>query len=310
MNLIIGLEDFKNDFGVKRVKIVIETVWAIMKNYSEFLPNSAEKPQSDIRNIAEAGQKSILVITNLLGKSTATSLPVVINALFEICERNNWSPKPLCMFLFGSLALNVPSQFLFVVISSIFKYFDNISYHENTYVTLMFCIYQILQANRSPLGFSAIELTSNILSRAKVATLHNQISLPIILSADCITSLPESISMCVFCLIAIFQNINFMTQKYDILVYTLRKNFCLINDNSYQFNSHETSLSDRHSIVTETVNPASFQFLQIIWIFFSSAFSENLKISKFSLIQSPSVFFEKLLDILKIEDRGTIYIML
>ena len=289
---------------MKRVKIVIETVWAIMKNYSEFLPNSTDKPQSDIRNISEAGQKSILVISNLLSKSTASTLPVVINALFEICERNNWSPKPLCMFLFGSLALNVPSQFLFVVISSIFKYFDNISYQENTYVTLMFCIYQILQANRSPLGFSAIELTSNVLSRAKVATLHNQISLPIILSAECIGSLPESVSMCVFCLIAVFQNTNFMTQKYDILVYTLKRNFRLLNENISQLSSRDTTISDRHSIVTETVNPASFQFLQIVWIFFSSAFSESLKTSKFSLIQSPSVFFEKLLDVLKIEDRG------
>lgn len=211
------------------------------------------------------------------------------------------------MFLFGSLALNVPSQFLFVVISSIFKHLDSATYQEISYVTLMFCIYQILQANRSPLGFSAIELTNNILSRAKVTTLHNQISLPIILSEDCINTLPESVSMCVFCLIAVFQNTNFMTQRYDILVYILRKNFRLVNENiSSQHNSRDNSLSDRHSIITETVNPASFQFLQIIWIFLSSAFSEHPKISKFSLIQSPSVFFEKLLNILKIDDRGII----
>lgn len=305
LNLIISLEDFKNDHGSKRVKVVIETIWAIMKNYSEFLPNSTEKAQSDMRNISEAGQKCISLVANILGKSTATSLPVVINALFEICERNNWSPKSLCMFLFGSLALNVPSQFLFVVISSIFKNLDSEIYQESSYVTLMFCIYQILQANRSPLGFSAIELTNNILSRAKLATAHNQISLPIILSEDCIESLPESVSMCVYCLIAVFHNTNFMTQRYDILVYILKKNFRIVNETiSSQFNSRDTSISDRHSIITETVNPASFQFLQIIWIFLSSAFSEQPKISKFSLIQSPSIFFEKLINILKIEDRG------
>lgn len=279
-----------------------------MKNYSEFLPSSTERPQSDIRNISEAGQKSISIVSNLLGKSTATTLPVVINALIDICERNNWAPKSLCMFLFGSLALNVPSQFLFVVISSIFKHVDNIPYQENLYVTLMFCIYQILQANRSPLGFSAIELTSNILTRAKIATSHNHISsLPIILSGDCINLLPESVSMCVFSLIYVFQNSNFMTQRYDILIYILRKNFHMANDNiSSQMNSRETNISDKHSIITETVNPASFQFLQIIWIFLSIAFSENPKFSKFSLIQSPSTFFEKLINILKIEDRGKI----
>lgn len=277
-----------------------------MKNYSEFLPNSTEKPQSDMRNISEAGQKSIGIISNLLMKSTATTLPVVINALIDICERNNWAPKSLCMFLFGSLALNVPSQFLFVVISSIFRYMDSIAYQENAYITLLFCIYQILQANRSPLGFSAIELTNNIISRAKIATSHNVISLPIILSGECISLLPESVSMCVFCLIAVFQNTNFMTQRYDILVYILRKNFRMMNDSvSSHFNSRDTSTSDKHSIITESVNPASFQFLQIIWIFFSSAFTENPKISKFSLIQSPSAFFEKLINILKIEDRGT-----
>lgn len=305
LNLIISLEDFKNDHGSRRVKIVIETVWSIMKNYTEFLPNSTERPQSDIRNISEAGQKSISIVSNVLGKSTATTLPVVINALIEICERNNWGPKSLCMFLFGSLALNVPSQFLFVVISSIFKHIDSVAYQENLYVTMMFCIYQILQANRSPLGFSAIELTSNILTRAKIATSYNQISLPIILSGDCINCLPESVSMCVFSLISVFQNTNFMTQRYDILIYVLRKNFRMINDHaSSQMNSRETTLSDKHSIITETVNPASFQFLQIIWIFLSIAFSENPKFSKFSLIQSPSIFFEKLINILKIEDRG------
>ena len=96
-----------------------------------------------------------------------------------------------------------------------------------------------------------------------------------------------------------------MTQRYDILVYVLRKNFRLVNENiSAQFNSRDTSLSDRHSIITETVNPASFQFLQIIWIFLSSSFAEHPKISKFSLIQSPTIFFDKLLSVLKIEDRG------
>lgn len=63
-----------------------------MKNYSEFLPNSTEKPQSDIRNISEAGQKSIGIISNLLMKSTATTLPVVINALIDICEKKQLVP--------------------------------------------------------------------------------------------------------------------------------------------------------------------------------------------------------------------------
>lgn len=276
-----------------------------MKNYSDFLPNSTERAQSDTRFISDAGIKCISVISNLLTKSSASTLPVIINALFEICDRNEWSPKPLCMFLFGSLALNVPSQFLFVVISSIFRQFDSIPYRENEYITLMFCIYQILQANRSPLGFSAIELTSNILSRAKIAASYNQISLPIILSADCISMLPESVSMCVFCMIAVFQNSNFMTQRYDILTYVIRKNFRLLNDpSSNLFSSRDASMSDRQSIVTETVNPASFQFLQIIWVFLSCTFSENSKTSKFSLAQSPSIFYEKLINILKIEDRG------
>lgn len=209
------------------------------------------------------------------------------------------------MFLFGSLALNVPSQFLFVVISSIFRHIDLLMYQENSYVTLLFCIYQILQANRSPLGFSAIELTNNILSRAKIVTMHSNISLPIILSVECISLLPESISMCIFCLIAVFQNTNFLTQRYDILIYILRKNFRMLNESaSSHFNSRDTSISEKHSIITETVNPASFQFLQVIWIFYASAFTENPKFSKFSLIQSPSCFFEKLVHILKIEDRG------
>lgn len=310
--MIVGLEDFKNDYGSKRVKIVIETVWAIMKNYSDFLPNSAEKPQSDIRNISEAGHKCISIVSVLLSKSTATTLPVVINALIEICDRNYWSPKSLCMFLFGSLALNVPSQFLFVVISSIFKHIDTMKYQENSYVTLLFCIYQILLTNRSPLGFSAVELTNNILSRAKIATSQHQISLPVILSEDCISLLPESVSMCVFCLLSVFQNTNFMTQRYDILVYVLKKNFRSSNDQKCSnFDSRDTYFSDKHSIITETVNPVSFQFLQIIWIFFTGAFSESSKVSKFSLIQSPVIFFEKLLNVLKIEDRGNFkYFML
>lgn len=277
-----------------------------MKNYSDFLPNSTERSQSDTRYISDAGIKCISVISNLLTKSSASTLPVIINSLFEICDRNGWAPKSLCMFLFGSVALNVPSQFLFVVISSIFRHFDSIPYRENEYVALMFCIYQILQANRSPLGFSAIELTSNILSRAKIAASYNQISLPIILSANCITMLPESISMCVFCLMSVFQNSNFMTQRYDILTYVIRKNFRLSNDLSTNLlSSRDVSISDKQSIVTETVNPASFQFLQIIWVFLSCTFSENSKTSKFSLAQSPSGFFEKLINILKIEDRGS-----
>ena len=279
-----------------------------MKNYSEFLPSSPDKPHSDIANISEAGQKSISIVSNLLSKSTASTLPVVINALIDICERNYWTPKSLSMFLFGSLALNVPSQFLFVVISSIFKHIDSVEYDEISYVTLMFCIYQILQANRSPLGFSAIELTNNILSRTKIAASNNRISLPIILSTDCIELLPESVSMCVFCLLTVFQNSNFMTQRYDILTYILRKNFRLVIDNNSpsHLNNRDNYLSDKHSIITETVNPSSFQFLQIVWIFLASAFSENPKVSKFSLIQSPSIFFEKLVNVLKIEDRGKI----
>ena len=106
-----------------------------MKNYSEFLPSSTEKSQSDMRNISESGQKCISLVANILGKSTATSLPVVINALFDICDRNDWAPKSLCMFLFGSLSLNVPSQFLFVVISSIFKHLDSITYKELSLVS-------------------------------------------------------------------------------------------------------------------------------------------------------------------------------
>lgn len=54
-----------------------------------------------MRNISEAGQKSIGIISNLLMKSTATTLPVVINALIDICETRSLGTLNLyaCFFL-------------------------------------------------------------------------------------------------------------------------------------------------------------------------------------------------------------------
>ena len=303
INLIIGLEDFKTDYGSKRVRVVIESIWVIMRNYSELLPATTESVEN--RVVAESGQKCILTLSNLLSKSTATSLPVVINTLLDVCERNNWTPKSLCMFFFGSLSLNVPSQFLFVVISSIFRHLEGCKYNENTHSTLLFCIYQILSHNRGPLGFSALELMKNLMSQGKVATSHSNVALPVILSWQSLSSLPEPVSMPVFCMLAVVQYTAFMTQRYDILSYVIRKNFRIaIEALSAHDNSRETSFSDRQSIVTETVNPASFQYLQVIWIFLAGVFSDASRSSKFSLVQSPHSFFKKIFYILNIDDRG------
>lgn len=303
INLVIGLEDFKNDYGTRRVRIVIESIWQIMRDYSELLPASTEA--MDTRVVSESGQKCILTLNNLLSKSTATSLPVVINTLLDVCERHSWNPKSLCMFFFGSLALNVPSQFIFVVISSIFRHLETCKYNENTYSTLLFCIYQILSHNRGPLGFSALELMKNLMSQGKVATGHSNISLPVILSWSSHSSLPEPVSMAVFCMLSVVQYTAFMTQRYDILSYVIRKNFRIaIEALTTHDVSRETSFSDRQSIVTETVNPASFQYLQVIWVFLAGVFSDSPRTFKFSLVQSPHSFFEKIFYILSIDDRG------
>lgn len=310
LNLIIGLEDFKNEYGARRVRIVIESVWMIMRNHSELLPSSTNETRDQVENrsVSDAGQKCILVLSNLLSKSTATSLPMILNVLLDVCEKNSWNPKSLCMFFFGSVALNVPSQFLFVVISSIFRHLESAKYSENTHATLLFCIYQILSHNRGPLGFSALELIKSLMSQAKVSTANSNISLPVILSWSAMSNLPEPVSMAVFCMLAVAQYTAFMTQRYDILTYVIRKNFRIALDSlrTPYDNSRETSFSDRQSIITETVNPASFQFLQIIWIFLSGAFSDVTKPSKFSLIQSPHSFFEKIFYILNIDDRDTL----
>jgi hypothetical protein len=145
----------------------------------------------------------------------------------------------------------------------------------------------------------------NLMSQGKVATGHSNIALPVILSWQSLSSLPEPVSMPVFCMLSVVQYTAFMTQRYDILSYVIRKNFRIaIEALSMHENSRETSFSDRQSIVTETVNPASFQYLQILWIFLAGVFSDSSRSSKFSLVQSPHSFFEKIFYILNIDDRG------
>lgn len=301
------MEDFRNDFGLKRIRTVVETIWTNMKGFSDFLPNAAGKSLPDTHNITESGQRCIITLSNLLGKSTATSLPMVINTLFETCEINGWEPKSLCMFFFSSVALHVPAQYLFVVISSIFKHLEMMKYHDAATVSLLFCVYQILSHNRSPLGFSAIELVKNVLEQTRIATARGSVSLPVILTSASVSSLPESVSMCCFCLLAVFQNNAFMTQRYDILTYVLRKNFRQVMEQLETRDlAKDAHISDRHSVTTETLGPTSFQFFQVVWIFMAGAFSEQPKMAKFSLSQSPAVFFDKILRLLPIDDRGKI----
>jgi hypothetical protein len=303
---VIELEDFKSERGSRRVKTIIEALWAILRNNADCLPTSMPISRSEPKIMPEAGQRSIQTFSNLLRTTTATSLPAIFDTIVDVCEHSEgWAPKELCMYFFGAVALNVPQQYIFVVLSAVFKHLESMRFNETAFMSFFFCIYQILTHNRGPLGFSSLELSKNLLCHGRILAASASVSLPIIVSTAEIARLPESLSMCCSCIIAVTQYSAFMTQRFDILTYILRKTFRLQTSDLISSADAARDASDRQSVTTDSFGPTSFLFFQLVWIIISSTFAEHTKLSKFSKIQSPVGLFEKLTSVLSIEDRDT-----
>lgn len=306
LRLVLELEDYRSEFGSKRVRVIIDAIWCILRNYSEILPNSGISPQNDANVLPEPGMRSIQTLAVLFKNTTATSLPIVLDSLFDISERNGWSPKALCMFFFGSAALNVPQQYIFVVLSTIFKHLESMRFNEVGFTAAFFCIYEILLHNRGPLGFSSLELAKNLVAHTRILAANAAVSLPVILTAADFQKLPEPLFVSCNCIIAVTHYSAFMTQRFDILTYILRKTFRQNDSDPLGNGAADSQFSDRHSVTTDSFGPTTFLFFQLIWIIIAASFVDPPKLSKFSKIQVPSALFDRLIGILSIEDKDIV----
>jgi hypothetical protein len=144
------MEDFKAPLGTDRIRVIFQSI--LGATLSLDVPDSSAKtsaPDDDI----DFGGKVENILNTLIENSNSTSISIIISVIFDEVERKELNSEKLLNILIQS----VPAQFICVVVSETFRKLDS-SNDPTTIMTLTNSLASLVISNRSPLGYSAVEL--------------------------------------------------------------------------------------------------------------------------------------------------------
>lgn len=207
---------------------------------------------------------------SLIEGCNSSSISLIMGFLFREFDADGWAHNRLCHVMLNTVIHRLPAQYLCVFLSEIFRKLET-SDGISTAI-LADSIGELLKSNRSPLGYTALEFTGNLLK-----LLRKQRSNLLDAPRDTRSSFakytvppPRTVFAICNAFVSLLRNANFALQKYEIIEHLLSKSF--IPPSMYADWSEKhlplqlpTEL-DRHSLGTVTLDSTEENhFKSIVW---------------------------------------------
>lgn len=213
-------------------------------------------------------------LVTLIEGSSSTTVPMIMDSVFGEFSKDGWTHPRMWGAVQSILINGVPAQYLCVVLSELFRRLETEDVNFITVLTDM--IAEILRSNRSPLGYSALELTSNLLKllRRQKGSLFISNNLEMRASfAKFEVPPPKTVFSICNAFVSLLRNANFGLQKYEIIEHIIGRAFfpgSLISgsNNSFRVGTPVASVLDleRHSIGAVTLDSIEEgHFRSIVW---------------------------------------------
>lgn len=220
-----------------------------------------------------------LSFVHLVEGSNSTTVPLLLDCLFKQFDVDKWIHQRLSGGLLNIFVHSVPAQFLCVVLTEFFRKLEETE--DNVTIVLANTIAELLRSNRSPLGYSGLELAKNLLKLLRKqrpdATEATRAS---IIQAKVRT--PRTIYAICTAFVALLRNANFALQKYEIIESIIQKSFFgstsaglevgrNVTDHSLSLGESSqltlpVSTNERHSILTVTLDQSEeYHFRSVVW---------------------------------------------
>jgi hypothetical protein len=273
-------------------------------------------------------------VTPVLEKMT-TSFQMLVKGMNTVCLEyfmtamfGIFKPKTeICMeatrYMFLILIKNIPSQFLCIFLTEIFRQLDKTDEHH--LVILIDTVTDLILSNRGPLGYTAIDLAHNFIKLLRKQRPPPPTNLRASFFALTIPPPKSVFAICnalgIYCvllfhlhrasiLVCILRNTNFASQKYEIINHVLVKAFLPKESKRNQFDHNQISLQspDYHSLATVTLdNVEEDQFRSVTWSVLFAMAEECLPntVLKLAFVEIPSKLFESLFQMSVNPDSGT-----
>lgn len=219
---VVTMEDFRAPRGEARVSIIINKIfWQLYSvDAAHISPQIILQRDRSKRPLSTFEYQVGVSFIKLTENSNSTSIPIIIASIFREFDSDGWSHQKLCTNLLNLLALSIPAQFICVLLSEFFKRLERAE--DNVVVILMDTISELLLSNRSPMGYSAIELATNFIKILRKQRPHASEEPRTSFIATKIP-LPRTIFSIGNVLVSLIKNANFALQKYEIIEHLISK---------------------------------------------------------------------------------------
>jgi hypothetical protein len=211
------------------------------------------------------GSAFLLLVEN----SNSSTVPMIMDSIFKEFDREGWTHQRLSLSLFNVLTHAVSAQYICIVVSETFKRLETA---DDTVTGIMANVMaELFRSNRSPLGYSALELTGNLLKLLR----KQRSSLAIEGDAEIRASfgrlrIPPARTIFSTCnaFVSLLRNANFAMQKYEIIEYIIARAFfpgTFSGGNTRPVMPIPVEI-DRHSLGTVTLDSnEETHFRAVVW---------------------------------------------
>lgn len=166
---------------------------------------------------------------SLIDICNSTTLPFLIGSLFDSMDHyNGWIHPRLYGSFFDLLMYCIPSQHLCLIMSLFFKKLERINKSNKSgdaIVALIDTISILLKSNRSPLGYSAIEMAGNFLKILRKHRIHPKDNQVASSEISLVMAPQQAIASIRNIFLSLMVNATFTLQKWDIIHYIITKAF-------------------------------------------------------------------------------------
>lgn len=263
-----------------------------------------------------------LSFVHLVEGSNSTTVPLLLDCLFKQFDADKWIHQRLSGGLLNILVHSVPAQFLCVVLSEFFRKLEETE--DNVTTVLANTIAELLRSNRSPLGYSGLELARNLLKLLRKqrpdATEATRAS---IIQAK--VRPPRTIYAICTAFVALLRNANFALQKYEIIESIIQKSFFggtstglevgkSVTDHSLSLGESSqltlpVSTTERHSILTVTLDQSEeYHFRSVVWgiLFSLTEEGSSSSVLRLAFVEVQVKLFDTLFKMVRMGDEDFI----
>lgn len=306
----ISMEDFRAPGGDERMAIVISAIVKEFRTHEgtqllEMETYLFETPNSTCLNLKRPESFDALHVTgsaflSFIEGCNSSSISLIMGLLIREFDADGWTHNRLCHLMLNTVAHRLPAQYLCVFLSEVFRKLE--SSDGIATAILADSIGELLKSNRSPLGYTALEFTGNLLKLLRKQK-SNLLDAPNDTRASFIAyKIPPPRTVFSICnaFVSLLRNANFALQKYEIIEYLLSKSFfpSIPSDSVEKHKSLQLPTDlDRHSLGTVTLESnEENHFKSIVWgILFALAEEGTLpSVLRFAFVDIHVKLFELL----------------